>query len=677
MMKQKMLMALALAVGFAGNVLAGTELTGETFVTDYNVELSDSYSGNGGFHFLAAVTNETQTFSGYVTSDGVRLANVDYRDVNLVSGLIGGPNFAAALKGTAWPTNCHQKLDVVNKEFSVQFQALDGTTVKAVRVRVKQDGTDAVVYAKSDDAGYKSGATLGDFDLDSVGKEKLATSDTEGSYGIKDLVVGITGGTAAVRTTDGTLQSTDTSLTIPNAHFRQVALVSGRTAGGSMNGNLTYSFFNRKEYESYATVQAQVKEGNYVKCLLLKLEPSGTSVLVKLQKTWHDKQQGVALGTDFETASGLECQWNGSGTSGYALCELGYRLDATRQKPQATLSGVNTYSGETLIDGTKLTLGGTWQVLPSAARVVVTNGGELVLNATVESGAGGDNAEMGIGGCNDKGKGISIDVSATSVLRVSSKWNVAEETKIVIDGGRLVPEKGATYFHDLTLMNGAVVEGGAASGGLFRLADADLRVSGSSTSEVAADFYVYRTSATDNLRVTIDEGATLLVSGQALPAVDGESYYGRRILKQGAGTLVLRGAQTHTSTNEVLAGVVRLDASQVWSGTAPLLMDGGTLVCGAGTTNVVPSLAVGAKGGTILFEEGAMLEIQGYGVMSEGATLVVKGEVGMQTVKSASFPARAKEVLRYEAKDGTRSRFYRSSDGFLSTKPFGMVLIVR
>lgn len=686
--------ALALAAG-----AADAELTGETVVTENNAVFGDNYSGAGSFRFTSGARDEERTLAGYLTTSGVVIAGADYRDVRPIAGLIGGLNFSSALKGTPYPTNAFYALDVANKEATVQFQVLDGTLLKGVIVRVQQDGADARVYAKWDDARLKSDAgeaDVGAVDLSSAGHEVFATSDTgseetgrASGYGIRDLVLAIRGGTAATRTLDGALPQADKrALEIPNAHVRQVVPVSGLTAGANMGKNRAYAFVNRKDYEGCSTVQAQIEDGGYIKCLRLRFEQSGASVWASVDKTWYmGLDKGVAVGADFETVSGATEAWNtsSSGVSGYALTNFAYRLDFARQKPLVTLSGANTYTGVTTVDGSVLTLGGGYDVLPSAARVVVTNGGELVLNAAIsEAEAGGDINEIGIGGCNAVGRGLTIEVAAGSVLRETAEWNLAEETHVILDGGMFEPmnQYGATYLSNVTLKNGGRIAGGVASGA-FRGCRATYAAAGSGTNEIASSWNLYRAGNESLVELAVDADATLLMSGRILQGkseTDDEKVYhgwGRRLRKTGSGTLVLRAVNAHTATNEIAAGTVRLEVSGALTDAMPLLMDGGTLVCGAGTTNEVASLSVGPNGGTLVFEPDAALVLTDYGTLAEDAVLVVRGAVGEGTLKGPPLTPDARRAFQYETRRGERRDFARLADGSLIPLAPGLALIIR
>ena len=693
-----MALSSAFAEGDGVETRVGAVLTGETVVTANNAVFGDNYSGAGGFRFTSGALDVERTLTGYLTTSGVVIADADYRDVRPIAGVIGGPNFSSAVKGTPYPTNAFYALDVANKEATVQFQVLDGTLLKGVIVRVRQDGTGARVYAKWDDARLKSdagAADVGAIDLSSAGHEIFATSDTGSEetgrlsgYGIRDLVLAIRGGTAATRTLDGALPQADKrALEIPNAHVRQVVPVSGLTTGGSMGKNRAYAFVNRKDYEGYSTVQAQVEDGGYIKCLRLRFEQSGASVRASVDKTWYvGSDKGVAVGADFETVSGATEAWNtsSSGISGYALTNFAYRLDFARQKPLVTLSGTNTYTGVTTVDGAVLTLGGGYDVLPSDARVVVTNGGECVLNAAISAAeAGGDINEIGIGGCNAVGRGLTIEVAAGSVLRETAEWNLAEETHVILDGGTFEPmnQYGATYLSNVTLKNGGRIAGGVASGA-FRGCCATYAATGSGTNEIASSWNLYRAGNESLVELAVDADATLLMSGQILQGkseTDENVYHGwgRRLRKTGSGTLVLRAVNAHTATNEIAAGTVRLEVSGALTDAMPLLMNGGTLVCGAGTTNEVASLSVGPNGGTLVFEPDAALVLKDYGTLAEDAVLVVRGSVGEGTLKGPPLTPDARRALRYETRRGERRSFARLAGGSLIPLAPGLALIIR
>ncbi|MGB2091559.1 MAG: beta strand repeat-containing protein, partial [Akkermansiaceae bacterium] len=201
------------------------------------------------------------------------------------------------------------------------------------------------------------------------------------------------------------------------------------------------------------------------------------------------------------------------------------------------LTTVNTYTGATVINEGTLKL----------------NASGLVFNAGVLQDTS------------------SITVNSGATLDVADVGNTKDTTAIVLDGGTLHLSAGtggggpgANYTNNLTLNNGAQVTGASADDGLRfgYFNNVTVTVGGSSASSINTD--VMLVNNTGGRQITFDvadasssAAADLTISGNVID-FGGGGLTDAPLVKTGAGTMELTGANTYTGTTTVSGGTLSL-----------------------------------------------------------------------------------------------------------------------
>lgn len=213
-----------------------------------------------------------------------------------------------------------------------------------------------------------------------------------------------------------------------------------------------------------------------------------------------------------------------------------------------TLTGVNTYSGATMLSAGALVLGAA-NALSDNTAVTIEAGASLQLaaaNETIGSLAGAGGVELGSHTLTSGGSGASTTFSG-----------------VISGSGGLVKEGGGT----LTLAGANTYTGGTSvNAGTLR---------GTSASLVG--------NITTHAAVVFDQ-----VSGGTYAGVISGSG---SLTKEGAGTLTLTGSSTHTGATSIAGGAIALGASDVLSAASDLTLNSATTLALNGHSVQVGSLA--------------------------------------------------------------------------------------
>ena len=251
-----------------------------------------------------------------------------------------------------------------------------------------------------------------------------------------------------------------------------------------------------------------------------------------------------------------------------------------------TLSNsTNTYSGALTISNASATFLrlATSEVLGDAA--VVTLGGagaELRLDGGVTETIAGLNGSAGnifvadgsgsIGRLNVGSGSFTgsqpITIRAGATLAVNQAWNIGSSNAVVVDGGTLsftTVSDGPNYANNLTLQNGGSVDGD------WRLGDqatASLTTSGNATTTIGGTFRLTKQASGDTAwTVNVADGTAAADLDITAVISDLASRAGATVVKTGAGTMRLAGANTYTGATTIAAGGVTLaNASGLGSG---------------------------------------------------------------------------------------------------------------
>jgi len=263
-----------------------------------------------------------------------------------------------------------------------------------------------------------------------------------------------------------------------------------------------------------------------------------------------------------------------------------------------TLSGANTYTGATTIDAGTLKLG--------ASEIITTN---LILNA----------GTFDLAGFNETITSLDLGRSTTDATTAGQTASIITSA----GAGTLTLGAGITYR-----AGSAGFENGQTT------ISANL-----ATGNAARNFSVGNGAATDDL----------VISG----ALSGSGT----ITKQGAGTLVLSGANTHTGQLSIQQGTVKLGASGVLPDANAIQMGvnastTGTTIDLNGFSETVGNLAIGGAGGTNNpSAAGLVHSIVNTG--TAGAVLTLNGSFAYNT---GTTNQNAQAVISADLNTGTSSR---------------------
>jgi len=168
--------------------------------------------------------------------------------------------------------------------------------------------------------------------------------------------------------------------------FANAALSDYVNVTATMDGNAVpettatpYYFTNSGET---ATVQFQVVDGTYIKCVKVELTQSGTNIAGRA--VYAKYTSSSQIGFDFDTGGSVMSVATAADAYGYGITQLS--LISTRV---LTLSGVNTYSGDTAIGNSILEVGGGGQLGSGSYAGAILNSGRLLYNSSADQSLSG------------------------------------------------------------------------------------------------------------------------------------------------------------------------------------------------------------------------------------------------------------------------------------------------
>ncbi|CCD96611.1 Outer membrane autotransporter (modular protein) [Bradyrhizobium sp. ORS 375] len=301
-----------------------------------------------------------------------------------------------------------------------------------------------------------------------------------------------------------------------------------------------------------------------------------------------------------------------------------------------TLSGTNTYTGATVIDGGTLRAGAAGAFAPLSS-VEVDNGGTLDLNGfnqTIASLTGGGAILLGAGTLTSGGDNSST--SYTGTISGSGGFTKVGTGTMRFDG--LTSYTGATTISAGTLQAGA--SGVLASASAFMIASGatlDLNGFNQSIGSLAGNGNVLLGAATltaggnngsTTFAGTISGSGGFTKSGTGRMTLTGTSNYTGATIING-GVLDVAGAITNTSGVTVNAGGTLMGAGLVDPPMTVSINNGGTLAPGNGSAGSSMTIV-----GNLAFQSGAYYLVQFDPTMASFASVTGSATLGGATVNA-------------------------------------------
>lgn len=523
-----------------------------------------------------AVTYDfTRQYAPYLTStettiwENRNLAGIESLKCQMMGGWIGTAKVGIGVIYDRTPTS-----------FTVQFQCKD-SQCKTVRAYFRQDG--ANIVARADKAGYADGSYFGSRIPDSDLWRDIATSDSSGTYGVKEIeafsvdqiVDALPADADEVVVNGGILQvnvNSDSTISTPISgngglrfHGAGEPVVTQHTFDQYVTGSnqtlienadifdieITSAVFNggwckrgegAKPYNVTSNLEAKIMRvqlqnrfgtWNNLYGFIVELSQSGDNVLIKGIST-RQGGSGHDEGSDMAEWTGSTASIATSATAdGYGLESISF---VKRSLPMVILPGTKSWTGGTTADGCNVKVTTSQLAANTMARAV--NGGVLELSATGSWNVLPDNTFI-------------AETNSTVFFRAS--WAINQEDTLKVLGGAVKYDtSGNFYVNNALFADGATWSGNKPQVGYQR--DCYWRTEGEEDINIFSTLRLVGSSAAT--KVTLDTAADI-VFHKGLE--ENFAYPGATLIKQGA-----------AKANFVTGGTT----------TGPLQLEGGTVAFG-------------------------------------------------------------------------------------------------
>ncbi|MFO0880916.1 MAG: autotransporter-associated beta strand repeat-containing protein [Gemmataceae bacterium] len=319
-----------------------------------------------------------------------------------------------------------------------------------------------------------------------------------------------------------------------------------------------------------------------------------------------------------------------------------------------TLSGNNTYLGQTSINAGVLTISSATALGTTASPTVVASGAALALDPTASItvaepirlngiGVSGIGALVNLGQNNFLTGGVTL--LASSAIGVSGGTLTVQTTGVTDGAGSFTLSKVGAGT--LRISAPGTYDGGSTiSAGTLALGASDVLPAGTVTVDATLDLAGFA----EGITLLAGSGIITTSAGPATLTVDAGSFAGTiqntvALTKATSGTLVLSGANTYTGATSIQAGLLRAGASNTFSTDSAVSLAN---VAGAtldldGFNNTIPSLAGGGATGGQVTLGGALLTIDGSdfttfaGTISGNGQLTVSGTTTLELTSANNY----------------------------------------
>ena len=481
-----------------------------------------------------------------------------------------------------------------------------------------------------------------------------------------DTKYGLTGSETGA--TSAWLTSTASDTVFPNMVLSRTLPVRATLKGTAIGitENYTESLPYHIKFDGRTmTCQFQFHYSNYIKGVKVQFTQEGANVTAKwVMGYYHTDADGAVLGEDMENVRVTSKE---SRYTAYSVKNMTLR---TPKWPSLTF-GANATVGELIVDNAQLRMEGTGSSTYNVRHIFAKNGANVAL------GEGQNNSNSGEGCVRHFESGSTF--FCLGALRTSARAKyVFDASCVYLPQDHWKQHDGNNYLCDVTFANGGLAVGNPLRCGYYNASNIIEWVSAGVTASTNAAginlcYHNYNgdTAATNTVILRTD--ADLVITGKICDSVD---WPGVRIVKRGAATLTLSGANTFGGSFTVEDGVVALGSDTALPASAPLALAGGSVTCGS-TTNTTGVLTLSGDA-AISLEGGALAFADSSGeTWTPGATLAITGTDRLPT-RSLRFGTSESGLTAAQLRQITYNgeRVSLDSSGYLRHRG-GFMLIVR
>ena len=411
------------------------------------------------------------------------------------------------------------------------------------------------------------------------------------TFGITDPSVGGASASWLTSTADGTVF---TNMVL------SPAIVESAVLRGSYIGSDTYAtpYFITYNGETL-TCQLQAAGGDYVRGPVVELKQVGANIHARWVQAYF--LQPGKLGDDLTTGAK------------YSREQYGVKSLTLRPVAETSLMYNGSSSAEHMVvDCAQIVLKN--RVAYPAVDLVARNAAQVLL--------------VNGGGANDIGSGKAYTFESGSSLWAYVTGATEGMASYVFDNSTLYApllhsgwQDGNTTVRFLTLRNGARTIGNPLRcGGDVQM---EYISGGAGTNVLGTGVCFYRWSSSSPTKFYLTTDADMEISGRIQ---DAPSYGGTPIIKRGVAALILSGTNSFGGSFTVEAGTVVLASDTALPASAPVVLKGGAVTCGAGVASSAGVLTLSGNA-TLALAAGATLSFadSSAATWADGATLDVTG----------------------------------------------------